>query len=100
MVINGGYFNTKTGQGRSLIIKDSEIYTINEVNEGTYRPTIGTFGMYTNKSIIVLWTYLILTKIVPGAIKSINKILEIKILYNNQIPADLKEPKIKKLSKL
>jgi hypothetical protein len=89
LVINGGYFNTKTGQSRSLIIKDSEIYTINEVNEGTYRPTIGTFGMYTNKSIIGHWTYL-----------SINKILEIKILYNNQIPADLKEPKIIKLSKI
>jgi hypothetical protein len=33
------------------------MFSPNVLNEGTYKPTIGTFGMYANKSIEGLWTY-------------------------------------------
>lgn len=47
----------QTGQSLGLLIENQKILSPNVLNEGTYHPTIGTFGMYANKSIEGLWTY-------------------------------------------
>jgi hypothetical protein len=46
-----------SGKSLGLVIENSEMFSPNVLNEGTYKPTIGTFGMYANKSIEGLWTY-------------------------------------------
>lgn len=46
-----------TGESQGLIIHGGDLIHINEVNEGTYHPTIGSFGKYEDKSIEATWTY-------------------------------------------
>lgn len=57
IVLNGGYFDMSTGDTLGLLIHDDNLIHINTVNEGTYHPTIGSFGMYDNKNIEATWTY-------------------------------------------
>lgn len=46
-----------SGESNGLVITNSELYSINTMYEGKYHPTIGTFGMWKNKSMEGLWTY-------------------------------------------
>ena len=39
------------------MISNSALISPNKRNEGFYHPTIGTFGMYENKSLEGLWTF-------------------------------------------
>jgi hypothetical protein len=39
------------------VISNSALISPNKRNEGFYHPTIGTSGMYENKSLEGLWTF-------------------------------------------